>query len=217
MEDELKQIWQQYDRKLEKSLALNIRLVKEVQLQKAHTELRQLSAIKLAFIVFGIAWLAFIGVLIRYSLTWDKIFFVVSAGIHWIVSAVAVAVYIHHMVLIRQANSSGNVVDTQRKLAALETSSLQIGRLLLVQLPVFVSFQMNPGMFAAPQLTTGIIYTVITAIFTWAGIWLYRNLDYKNADKRWFKTLVSDSMEMAPLRKAATFLKQIDAFEKELA
>ncbi|MCK7554337.1 hypothetical protein MKQ70_04670 [Chitinophaga sedimenti] len=121
-----------------------MQLVKAIQLQKVQSVLRPLYNIKLVGVIFGCIWLAFVGFLIRYSLSWEKIFFVISAGIHWIVSAVAVGVYIYHMSLLREVNNSDNVVETQRKLARLEASSLQIGRILLVQLPVFVSFQMTP-------------------------------------------------------------------------
>ncbi|UYQ94586.1 hypothetical protein MKQ68_05710 [Chitinophaga horti] len=214
MEEELKNIWAAYDRKLERNLALNMRIVKEIQLQKVDAVMRPLYNIKLVGVVFGLIWLAFIAFLIRYSLTFDKIFFVISAGIHWIVSAIAVGVYIYHMSLIRSMSNSGNVMDTQRKLARLESSSLQVARVSFVQLPVFVTFQVKPAMFSEQPPVTAIIYLVITVIFTWAGLWLYRHLSYKSMDKKWFQRLVMNGQEMTPIRKASQLLRELDEFEK---
>jgi hypothetical protein len=52
---------------------------------------------------------------------------------------------------------------------------------------------------------------VIEAII---GIWLYRNLNYKNHSKRWFKWMVSRG-ELARINKANAFLKEIEEFKEE--
>jgi hypothetical protein len=55
--DEFQQIWKAYDAKLEKSLQLNLRLLQEVQSQKAKSVLRSFIASRTIGIVIGILYL----------------------------------------------------------------------------------------------------------------------------------------------------------------
>jgi hypothetical protein len=53
----------------------------------------------------------------------------------------------------------------------------------------------------------------IVALFTFAGIWLYKNINIANRDKKWFKILFSGA-EWNAILNAGKFLKEIDHFEK---
>ena len=63
MEDlELKQMWQAYDKKLEKLLVLNLRNFEQLQSQKARTKLNAFVRNHVAWIVLGVLWVAFFGI-----------------------------------------------------------------------------------------------------------------------------------------------------------
>src|SRR5690242_3082438 len=121
-EMELKSLWQAYDKKLERSLALNLQLVREMQTQKAKSVIRSMTGIKVFTLVAGILWVLILGFLVVNSLRFERIFFVVSAGMIMMFNMVAIAVYIRHLVLMSQINNSESVVQTQKQLAELQAS-----------------------------------------------------------------------------------------------
>lgn len=210
-EMELKSLWQAYDKKLEKSLALNLHLVREMQTQKAKSILRSVARIKVVMLILGVLWVLFLGFLLVNSLSYQKIFFVISTGMIIIFNIIAIAVYIKHLVLLAQIDNSNSIVHTQKKLAELEASTISIVRVLFLQSPFYTTFWWAPGM--VEDIRFWLISVPIAALFTGVSIWLYRNITYKNVEKRWFKTLFSGK-EWTALDKARAFLKEIDEFER---
>ncbi|HEY8919541.1 MAG TPA: hypothetical protein VIM87_24030, partial [Chitinophaga sp.] len=77
-EMELKNLWQAYDQKLERSLSLNLHIVQELQKQKARSALRPLRAFKSLMIVFGIIWISVLCLLVSHAFTYQGIFFALS-------------------------------------------------------------------------------------------------------------------------------------------
>lgn len=213
-EVQLLQIWKSYDEKLEKSLLVNAKNIADIQKLKASSALRSLKGIKWLGILFGIVWVLFIGFLLWHSLSFSKLFFVVSAAIHLIVSVIAIGVYIKHLVLIHQFDNSQSIVEAQQKLVMLNTSSLQVLRLLLVQLPVFSTFYITFDWIQQSPLSFWLIQVPIVLLQAVLGIWLYRNIHYKNHHKKWFKWLMG-SGEFAPVKRAMDFLNEIETFKQE--
>lgn len=210
-EMELKSLWQAYDKKLEKSLALNLHLVRELQTQKAKSVVRSMTGIKVFTLVVGILWVLFLGVLVTGSFTFQRIFFVVSAGMVMIFNIIAIAVYIRHLVLMRQINNSDSVVHTQKKLAELEASTIRITGILFLQAPFYTTFWLSPGM--VEDVRFWLICVPVTGLFTFFAVWMYRNITYRNAEKRWFKWLFGGN-EWTAVDKAKRFLGEIEEFER---
>ncbi|KYG73002.1 hypothetical protein [Roseivirga echinicomitans] len=213
-EKDIMDLWKAQDAKLEKSLAINFELLQEVKRQKATSALKKARNVKIFAIVVGILWVAFVGFLIYHSLEFSKIFFLVSAGIHLVVTVIAIATYIKHLVLMDEANNSKTVVEAQQKLNEMQTSFLWIVRLSFVQMPVFttwfISFQ---WIETSPETFWG-IHVPTVLLFTWLGIWLYRNINYRNANKKWFKVLFN-SPEWTSVIDAMGFLEEIEEYKKE--
>ena len=213
-EVQLLQIWKSYDEKLEKSLSLNAQTIAEIQKLKAASALHSLKGVKWLGILLGVVWVLVVGVLWWHSLSFSKLFFVVSAALHLIISVIAIGVYIKHLVLIHQFDNSQSIVEAQQKLVMLNTSSLQILRLLLVQLPVFSTFYITFDWIQQSPLSFWLIQVPIVLLQAALGIWLYRNLHYKNRDKKWFKWLMG-SGEFAPVKRAMDFLNEIKTYQQE--
>ena len=55
----------------------------------------------------------------------------------------------------------------------------------------------------------------ITLFFVFVSIWLYKNINYKNADKKWLKILFSGK-EWTSVIKAVKFMKEIEDFKREI-
>ncbi|PSL22441.1 hypothetical protein [Chitinophaga ginsengisoli] len=213
----LKEMWAGYDKKLEKSLALNYRLITEIQTQKARTALRPLKAIKIIAVVLGILWSLLLSVLVCLALsamTYYRHFFVISALAVIIITVAAIIVYIKQIVLIQQIDNSMHVMETQRKLASLQSSTINITRILFLSAPFYTTFYINKSMFEHGTIGLWVLQLTVTTVFTIMSIWIYRNTRMENADKRWFKFIFGSS-EWTSVTKAMNFLKEIDAYEKE--
>ncbi|MEJ0102393.1 MAG: hypothetical protein WDO19_07515 [Bacteroidota bacterium] len=221
MEDiELKKLWQSYDQKLEEakvlnlqSWALNLHSFEIMQTHKAKSKLKSLQTLKLIIVFLGVVWAAFLIFLVLNSLTYQKIFFAISAGMIALFNILAIILYTRHIVLLRQINNSGNIVDTQKKLAILQTSTLNTGRVLWLQLPFYTSFFFSPAFFH--DIKAWLIAIPITVLFTLLAIWLFRNINYRNSEKKWFRILFG-SPEWTSVNKAIGFIKEIEDFRKNI-
>ncbi len=210
-------MWAAYDKKLEKSLALNHRLVTEIQTQKVRSALRPLKAIKIVAVVLGIIWSLFLSVLVVLAITYMtpySLFFILSAMAVIVITVTAIVVYIRQVALIQQIDNDSNVLETQKKLVRLQLSTISIVRILMLSAPFYTTFYFNKGMFENGSIGLWVFQLTITFIFSALSIWFYRHARIENADKRWFK-IIFGSSEWTALTKAQHFLQEIEAYEKE--
>jgi hypothetical protein len=221
MEDiELKKLWQSYDQKLEEakllnmqSWVLNLKSFEMMQTHKAKSKLRSLKWLKLVIVFGGVVWVAILLFLFFKSFTWQKIFFTASVGIVALFNILAIILYIRHIVLIYQIDNSENIIDTQTKLATLQSSTMNTGRILWLQMPFYTTFFFSPAFFH--DIKSWLISIPITLLFTFLAIWLYKNINYQNTEKKWFKILFG-SPEWTSVNKAIGFLKEIEDFKKSI-
>lgn len=222
MEDqELKNIWAAYDKKLEEarilnmqSWALNRMCFEELQTQKAKSKLASLANFKWMTVIIGIVYVLFLGVLL-YFVRWKHIYFTVSMGMIALITVVAIVVYIKHIVLIRQITYSDSITETQEKLAVLQSSTINIGRILWLQLPFWSTWFWSTHWIVEVGMNFWLTAFPTTLLLAGLAIWLYRNISLKNMDRKWFKILFS-STEWTSVRKAMEFMKEIDEFKQDL-
>lgn len=222
MEDlELKNIWKEYDRKIEEarilnlqSWVLNLKAFEFLQMSKAKSKLNDLSVLKKWMILAGVIWVAFLLFLISQSLSFSNIFFLISLSAIVVFNIIAIAVYIHHVLLIRKIDTSENIVDTQENIAKLQASTLQIVRILFLQSPFYTTFFWSQQMITENWSAFFLISLPVTLAFTFLSIWLYKNIQIKNANKKWFKILFR-SREWTSVIKASQFVDEIEKFKNE--
>ena len=224
MEDvELNAIWRQYDEKLEQarllnlqSWALNLQSFEMHQKLKANTTLGKLASYNTVLSILGImAWVLLLGYLVLHSLSWGKIFFVVSASAIAIITFVAVIVYIRQVLLLKEISNTDSVVQAQEKLSRLHTGTIRIARILFLQSPFYCSWFLSVDMIHANPLAFWLITVPVFSLFSIASLWLYFNIRIENAHKKWFKVLFS-SQEWTALLEARSFYNEIDNFKREL-
>ncbi len=220
---ELKNIWQAYDQKLEEarilnlqSWVLNFKSYEAIQTQKAKSKLNSLARFKIWAILAGIVWILFLLYLVYHSLVFSKIFFIISAGIIALITLVAVIVYSRQVIWIRQIDNSESIVVVQQKIAKLQASTLQIVRILFLQMPFYTSFWFTPKWVMSGDPGFWFISLPITLLFVFFAGWLYWNINYKNVDKKWFK-LLFNSPEWTSVTKAIHFIKEIEAYKNDRA
>jgi hypothetical protein len=222
MEDiTLQNMWAAYDRQLEESKVLNLQswalnrqAFEMMQTQKAQSKLNRLATFKTRAVVLGVIWAAFLCFLVFYKISWQGIFFNISAGMIALFTILAIVTYIKHIVLIRQIDESGSIVETQQKLAELQSSTIRIVRILWLQMPFYTTFYLTPATFVYGGITAWVITIVTTGLFTLAAIWLYKNINYSNRHKKWFKILFG-SIEWTAVIKAMEYLEEVEQFKKE--
>lgn len=212
--EDILQLWKQYDEKLEKTLSLNQKLVAELQQQKVKKALKPAKNYKLFAIVTGMIYAAMVAFFLYHLSSFASVFLLASVAIHLIVTLVAVVMYINQVMLIEQIDCSENIVQIQQKLASLRASTVRVIGVYLLQMPVFATWNISVKMIKETPLNFWLIQMPIVAVFTFAAIWLYRNVDIKNMDKKWFKIMFCGK-EWSSILRSGKLLQEIEGFEKE--
>lgn len=213
MEDiTLKNLWKAQDEKLERTLKLNLYLLESLQKQKAESKLNSLARFKGWAVALGIIWILFLGVLI-YGNQLQNIYFTVSVSMIMLFNIAAVAIYIKHIVLIRQLDYSQSITATQNKLSVLQASTFNL-RFLLLQTPFYTTWFWSTGMINDNLIKFWLISVPITIAFTVLAIWLYKNLTLENMHKKWVRSLVNSTPEHTAVFKAIDFLNELEEFKK---
>lgn len=210
---EIINLWKQYDEKLEKSLSLNQKIVEELQQQKAKNALKPARNYKYLAVLNGLIYAGLIIYFLYYLNPFASIFIKASVTIHLIVTLVAVGMYVRQLVLINEIDRSENILQMQQKMATLKSSTLRVIGVCFLQMPVFVTWGISFELINNNPLAFWLIYVPIILLFAYAGIWLYRNIDMKNIDKRWLRIMFYGAEWNAILR-SGKLLKEIETFEK---
>ena len=220
MEDsELKSIWQKYDQQLEdakilnlQSWVVNIQTIELLQKNKSDRRLNALSNFKISAVVLGIIWAFFLVVLIYFTGS-KNIYFTISAGMILLFTLLACVVYIWHVVMIRRINLTESVVDAQQKLQTLQSSTINIVRILVLQTPFYSTWFWHPKWVIFHSTSFWLIAFPITLFLTILSLWLFKNISINNANKKWFRVLFS-GREYRSISDAKEYLDKIEDFKK---
>lgn len=217
---ELTKLWKQYDQTLERANILNLQTwvlhlqtIELLKTEKAKSRLRSLGNCKKGMILIGILWVAFLIFLLANSIAMSKIFFALSVAAVLGFSIYSVLAYLWHIVLIDEIDNSESLVDVQKKTATLKASTLNSTRILFLQTPFYSTFFWSWQWMKQDPKFWYIAFPV-TLLLTAASIWLYRNIDIRNADKRWFKMLFSGK-DWTSVIRAMKYLEEIEEYKKE--
>jgi len=215
---ELKNMWKAYDQKMEEAKILNLpswavtsKTFEYLKTHKAQSILKSLSTFKKWAVALGILWLLFLGILV-YGTHFKNLYFTISVISIMLFTIIAIAVYIKHINLINQINYGESILDTQKKLTELQTSTIKMVRILWLQMPFYTTFYWNTKWMNS-DIQFWLIAFPITLFFTVLSIWLYRNISLKNADKKWIKILLGDK-EWTSIINAKRYLDEIEEYKK---
>jgi hypothetical protein len=211
---ELRGLWDACDKKLEKTLKLNLKIFEDMQTVKAKSKLSSLLSIKVAGIVFGVLWNLFLGGLI-YGNHLRNLYFTFSVGMLMLFGIIGIATYIKHAVLISQVDYTGSITDTQSKLAELQLSTIRVTGFLWLQMPFYTTFFWNNDWVMKGDLGFWLIAFPITLLFAALAIWLYKNITPGNLHKKWVKKLLVMGMEYQYVILASGLLQEIEEFKKD--
>jgi hypothetical protein len=210
---EIINLWKQYDEKLEKTLSLNQKIVAELQQQKVKNALKPARNYKYLAVLNGLVYAGLIIYFLYYLNPFASVFIKVSVAIHLVVTLVAIGMYVRQLVLISEIDRSENVIQMQQKMATLQGSTLKVIGVCFLQLPVFITWGISFELINNNPLGFWLVYVPIILLFALAGVWLYRNINIKNMDKRWLRIMFYGA-EWNSILRSGKLLKEIETFEK---
>ncbi len=209
---DIKQLWSSYEAKLERSLALNLKVIKELQTQKVAHKLRSFRRNQVTGVILGVIWIAFLVFLLINTL--HNIYFVISVGFIILFNVFATVAYIRHLVMLAEVNIEDSVTESQRKITEIQSSFTNVGRILVLQAPFYCTFWYNSDLVANAGIGFWLIQLVIVSFFIFISIYLFKKLTYKNRHIKWVKTAL-ESFGGKTLTKAMDFLNEIEEYKTE--
>ncbi len=175
--------------------------------------LSSMKPIKIFTLLAGLLWVLGIGyVLIKLTIiAYDQVspYFLYSAFFQVMLTAMAVILYIIQLSTLYSIDFNKPVVILQKTLINLKASTLNVTKILILQLPFWTTFYWNESMFKNGTLPLFILQGAVTISFTCLAIWLFFNLKYENADKWWFKLLLQGK-EWEPLITSIGILNDME-------
>ncbi len=213
---ELINIWKEQNAKIEKSLAINELLLKELINTKARNTLSSLISLKTVGIIAFILYLllltyALVYAISHYSSAW--LYFIISVTAIAIINIKGLADYIKHLAWARRIDYNGTVIDIQRQLSRLQLSIISHAKIMCLQFPFFTTFYLSDSWFPQHVGNGYIIYQILlTGSFIVISYWLYKNHKPENLSKPWFRNLIAGSGGKSVM-KAIEFYRELEAFK----
>jgi len=209
----LQQNWARRDEQLDQVLRLNRQHASDIAQLKSQSLLSSMRPIKVFTLVVGIVWVILLNSLLIAGFRQLSPYFLVSMGIQSLLTTIAIVVYVYQLLLLQRTDLSEPIFWAQAKIARLQTSTLWVTRILVLQLPVWTTFHLHERMLreAAPGLL--MVQGSLTLLFLLVALWLFANIRLENKDKRWFR-LLFQGKEWTPLMQAMALLDEVEAAEK---
>lgn len=215
---ELINIWKEQNVKIEKTLAINKRLLKESIDRKAESTLKGLAQLTTAGIIAFVFYLNLLGYMLFYAISnysSANNYFIVSISAIFLINLKGFTDYIKHLALTKNINYDGSVIEIQKQLSKFQLSIINHSKIMCLQFPFFTTFYLSDAWFPKEVgLPYIIIQVAITGSFIYISYWLYRNHKPENLNKKWFRNLIAGSGGKS-VEKAMKFYKEMVAFEKE--
>ncbi|MEO6819535.1 MAG: hypothetical protein ABI266_08655, partial [Ginsengibacter sp.] len=182
-------LWKEQYEKIDKSLAINKKLLKEVINLKAESALQSLIRLKTVGIVAVVIYLVILGMVLFYAITHYSSaanYFIISVGVIFIINLKALYDYIKHLVWTNEINYDGSVTEIQQRLSKLQLSILQHSRTMVLSFPFYTTFYLSDAWFPQDIGWGYILFQIfMTGSFTCLAYWLYKNQTIANIDKKW--------------------------------
>lgn len=215
---ELINIWKQQNAKIEKTLAINELLLKEIINDKAKSSLKSLVKLKTAGVIAFVLYLlllsyALVYALSNYSSAWN--YFIGSISVITLVNIKGFADYVKHLVWTNNINYNGSIMEIQQQLSRLQLSIISHAKTMCLQFPFYTTFYLTNKWFPKEVGFGYIIFQVfLTGSFIYFSYWLYKNHKPENLDKKWFRNMIAGSGGKSVM-KAMEFYKEMEEFKRD--
>jgi hypothetical protein len=210
---DLKNLWQAGNEQIAISQKSDKTSLDKLTKRNVSHFLSSMKPIKIFTLLVGLLWVFGIGyVLIKLSINaYDQVslYFLYSAYFQVMLTAMALILYIIQLITLYSIDFDKPVVILQKTLMKLKASTLNVTRILILQLPFWTTFYLNESMFKNGTLPLFILQGAVTISFTYLSLWLFFHLKFENADKWWFKLLLQGK-EWEPLITSIGILNDME-------
>jgi hypothetical protein len=211
--ENLQNTWSKHEEKLQKSINLNLELLKRVNVKSARSKMTSLIWINALTLVFYqvVMWY-----FVYYSvIRWPIVQFVIAGLLLAVWSGIISYGAIRQLKLILEIDYASPVTIVQKQLQKVKIAIVHFLRMALMILPFHMVFiiVINDILFNVDIINLAdpvwmILQTLILIIPT---IWIYRNLSPKNANKKWVNWLLRGNGSQ--INEAENYIKEIEEFE----
>jgi hypothetical protein len=219
--DELKTMWLSNNAKLEKSLKLNEQNIELIQTKKVVSKLTPLYRQRVIECIFhSIAIVLLIGFLFKNM-----------AEFPYAISAIALLAFylttfinaIKQINLIKNMDFNKDLATMQSSLVILQTHIINYAKLAILFIPTFLAYPAiitkvikdfdikalaDFDIIAKSNGSWWTLELVALIVLVPLGIWFYKEITYKNMDKKWVKNFIQKSSGTR-VTKALEFLKEL--------
>lgn len=214
MEDvQLLELWQSYQRKLDRALAVSEQNAQAVTKMKIKSLVGSTRPVKWLAVLTGLLWVLAIDSLLIRVYPVASLFFMVSAGLQSLLTKIAIGIYVYQLVLIQQVDILAPVAALQARVAKLTASTRWVARILFLQLPLWTTFYLHEDLLDGSGVLFYLVQGGVTLLFCFMALWLFVNINPQNQDKRWFRLLFSGK-EWTPVMEAEHMLADIEEIKK---
>lgn len=220
---ELKELWSKYDAKLEQSWSLNLKLIKEMNLQKTKTSMNNFSILKGLSLAFQIVVIHFLTNFIIDN--YQNLSLTIQAGLLMIMTYIAMIWNFYQIGLIFLIKYNDPIIVIQKKIEKLKIQKLRYNKFIFVASYPFIFLMMFTVLHLSPIAIdyfpiAWIIPNIILAIL-WLPFcyWLLKKYNKQNIPSAFWRkmsresTLTPDSVSKS-LNNSLTFLSEIRKFEQ---
>lgn len=211
-ESALKAMWQTSQTQFAEGLAQIRKNTADISRLKGQNLLSSMKPIKWFTLTAGILWVLFLDVLIIALFHAASPFFIGSAIVLSLLNSLAIGIYLYQLIVIHNMDFSEPVLRSQKRIAQLQSSTIWVTRILMLQFPVWTIFYLTMHTLQNASPVFLVIQCIVTLASVIASGWLFVNIRIENKDKRWFQWLFNDN-EWIPLLKAKEMLEEIGEYE----
>ncbi|HTE23573.1 hypothetical protein [Flavitalea sp.] len=211
-------LWKEQYEKIDQSLQINRRLLKDSLHQKAETALQSVVRTKQIGIAIAIIYLILLGLVLSYAIVHYSSaanYFIVSMGAIFIININALYDYIRHLVWAGAIDYSGSITVIQQQLNRLQLSIARHIRVTFLQLPFWSTFYLSDRWFPSEMGWGYIVFQcLLTLSFVTIALYLYKKLRLENLDRQWVRSVLSGAGGKK-VRNAIEFYTEIENFKNE--
>jgi len=209
----LQELWQLSSQEMEKSKALNLLVLKKINIQGAKRKLNPLIWINTLTLIFYIAVIIF-SMSFVYEFK-DKLHYVISAAIISLWSLTIIIGAINQLKLILSLDYSEPVLILQKKLIQIKLMGLAYFKLALMIIPFNLAFIiMGSELFFSVDLLQDEIpkwverHIWISLLLIIPSLWIYQGLNPKNINRKWLQWLMQGTGSQ--IDEALNLFKEIE-------
>ncbi len=210
---ELQELWNSYDNKMDRLLMINEEVAVHISKQKISTQMNKLAVPKWIAIFIGIPYTILLIAITSITFISQAYLMTLGFGAISVIMLIVLGNYFYQLILIHKIKGNEEVLSTQSQLAQLKLSSYNSLVFSIFQLPFWcICWVSIEAVKDSPYIYGGInllVFILITAL----SFWLFNKLNI-NKDNNAFKNSVFSGAEWDPIVKSCKILEQINEYKK---